>query len=178
MYMNNEIVVIYKEVGKEAEFKKVKNDFEVFEALIGGELDYIPYEEIIIIARKNRKNLRANIYINTKFLSVGESIRGNIVIVCKENEKLKSLSKEQAIKYRKFLKQANFNYDNFDETDRLIQKKHSNNRGQLIMEREIGDADISTKNDNLQTNIETSETLKMILGIQAVILKFIKNNGN
>lgn len=46
------------------------------------------------------------------------------------------------------------------------------------MEREIEDTDISTKNDNVQTNIETSETLKMILGIQAVILKFIKNNRN
>ena len=38
----------------------------------------IPYEDIAIICKADRKNLKPNIYINSKFLSIGESIRGNI----------------------------------------------------------------------------------------------------
>ena len=65
---NNSIVIIYKEVGKDVEFMKVQNELKVFQNLIGGELDSIPYKDIIILARKNRKNLKPNIYINSKFL--------------------------------------------------------------------------------------------------------------
>ena len=50
--MNNEIVVIYKEVGKDAILKKIKNDIVILENLVGGKLDYLPYEEIIIIQIK------------------------------------------------------------------------------------------------------------------------------
>ena len=52
---NNSIVIIYKEVGKNVEFMKVQNELKVFQDLIGGELDSIPYKDIIILARKNRK---------------------------------------------------------------------------------------------------------------------------
>lgn len=144
---------------------------------LDGEIQIIPYEDIVIICNKNRKHLKPNIYVNTKFLSIGETIRGNILIVCKENEKLKSLSKEQAIKYQKFLKNASFNYSNSNGNYKFIPKNnYLKNRGQLIIKKEIEDIDITKINNNLQINIETSEILKMILGIQAVILKFIKNN--
>jgi len=84
---NEEIIIIYKKVGTDAEFRKIKNEQKNFEDLIGGELDYIPYEDITIIARKNREHLKPNIYINTEFLSIGSSIRGDIVIVCREKKK-------------------------------------------------------------------------------------------
>lgn len=177
--MTNTIVILYKEVGKNAVLKKVQNDLKIFKSLIGDELDYIPYEDILIIARKNRKNLRPNIYINTKFLSIGESIRGNVVISCKENENFKSLNEQQAIKYQDFLKRASFNYDNLDKNGRLILKNKNNyfkNGNQLNFDSEIGNAYITTSNNSSQLNIENAETLKMILGIQSVILKFIKNN--
>ena len=77
-----------------------------------GEIELIPYDDVVIVCKKIRENLKPNIYITTKFLSIGETIRGNIIIVCKEFEKFKSLSKEQSIKYAEFLKNASFHYDN------------------------------------------------------------------
>lgn len=178
---NEEIIIIYKKIGTDAEFRKIKNEQKSFKDLVGGELDYIPYEDITIIARKNREHLKPNIYINTEFLSIGSSIRGDVVIVCRENENLKSLSKEQAIKYREFLQRASFNYDNFDEKGRYILNSKQNSlksKGKLIIEKGIGENDIvSTTIDNNEC-FETNETLKMILGIQSIILKFIKDNSN
>lgn len=178
---NKEIVIIYKEVGTDAEFKKIQNEQKIFEDLIGGELDYIPYEDVTIIARKNREHLKPNIYINTEFLSIGSSIRGNVIIVCRENETFKSLTKEQAIKYREFLKRASFNYDNFDEKGRYIPNTKNiqfKNRGQLIIEKGIGENDVASPKTSNEQSFDTNETLKMILGIQSIILKFIKDNSN
>lgn len=176
---NKEIVIIYKEVGKELEFKKVQNEQSTFESLIGGELDYIPYEDVTIVARKNRDSLRPNIYINTAFLSIGSSIRGNVIIVCKENETFKSLTKEQAKKYREFLIRASFNYDNFDEKGRyILSTKNSQlkSKGKLIIEKGIGKNDVIFPKTNSEQCFDTDETIRMILGIQGIILKFLKNN--
>lgn len=178
---NEEIIIIYKKVGTDAEFRKIKNEQKNFEDLIGGELDYIPYEDITIIARKNREHLKPNIYINTEFLSIGSSIRGDIIIVCRENENFKSLTKEQAIKYREFLKRASFNYDNFDENGRYITNSKQNSlksRGKFIIEKGIGENDVVSPKVENNECFETNETLKMILGIQSIILKFIKDNSN
>ncbi len=178
---NEEIIIIYKKVGTDAEFRKIKNEQKTFEDLIGGELDYIPYEDITIVARKTREHLKPNIYINTEFLSIGSSIRGDIVIVCRENETFKSLTKEQAIKYREFLKRASFNYDNFDEKGRYIPNSKLNSlksKGKFIIEKGIGENDIVSPTIDNNECFETNETLKMILGIQSIILKFIKDNSN
>lgn len=176
---NTEIIIIYKKVGTDAEFKKVTKNLDTFQDLVGGELDYIPYEDVTIIAQKNREHLKPNIYINTEFLSIGSSIRGDVIIVCKENEIFKSLTKEQAVKYREFLKRASFNYDNFDEKGRYITNSKQNSlksKGKLIIEKGIGEDDIFLLKDNKEQCFDTDETLKMILAIQSIILKFIKNN--
>ncbi len=178
--MSEYIVVIFKEVGKEPEFRKIENSVESLETLIGDKLDYISYEDVTIIARKNRENLKPNIYINTEFLGIGSTIRGSIVLVCRENTTLKTLTKEQAIKYREMLIRASFNYDNFDEKGRYIPPKKENKlkrKGQLVIEKGIGDDDIkaSPNRDSLSV-FNSDETLKMILGIQSVILQFIRNN--
>ena len=110
-----EILVIYKEVGKEPKLKKIQNELKDFENLIGGELDYIPYEDITIVARKDRKNLKSNIYINTTLLNIRErNIKGTILVTCKERQKFKTLNTEQVLKYMKFLKEEAFNYDFLD----------------------------------------------------------------
>ena len=82
------------------------------------------------------------------------------------------------MKYIEFLKRASFNYDNFDEKGRYIPSGINNrlkNRGKLIIEKSIGDTDVTSSNNNLFDN---NETLKLILGIQSIILKFIKDNSN
>lgn len=129
---------------------------------LDGKIQIIPYEDISIIYKENNKNLKPNIYVNTKFLSIGETIRGNIVITCKENEKFKSLDKKQVIKYVEFLKNASFNYNSTFTPKRTI-----NNIA--YMKR-------NGNYDNIDINAN-GEIFKMILDIQTVILKFIQNNS-
>lgn len=127
-----------------------------------GKIEEIPYKDVVIICRKDRKNLKPNISITKDFLSIAETIQGNVIIVCKENKEFKSISKEQAVEYVYFLKNASFHCDNanIDSFNLLNNKDLFNNF-----------ANVNKKNLN-------DETLKMILGIQAVILKFIKNFEN
>ena len=136
-----------------------------------GKITVIPYENIVIICRADRKNLKPNLYINNKFLSVGESIRGNIIISCQSNNSFKSLTKKQVMNYIEFLKRSSFNYDSFNTT---MKYKPNKIKKQLIAEKTIGDDEIvSTYN-----NLNNAETLQMILEIQNVILQFIKDNRN
>ena len=90
-----------------------------------GKFDVIPYDDIVILCKNNRKYLIPNIYINPKLLGIGETIRGDIIIVCKNNKNFKSLTKEQCVKYIKFLRRASFNYNNKSNTSRffLYEKK-------------------------------------------------------
>jgi len=92
---------------------------------LDGKFDVIPYDDIVILCKNNRKYLIPNIYINPKLLGIGETIRGDIIIVCKDNKNFKSLTKEQCIKYMKFLRRASFNYNNKSNTSRfsLYEKK-------------------------------------------------------
>ena len=137
-----------------------------------GKVDVIPYENIVIICKQERKNLKPNIYINSKFLSIGESIRGNIIITCKNENNFKSLGKKQAIKCLEFLKRSSFNYDNLKDIRKYVSNKKIKNRNQFIIERSIEDNETSNNSNN------NSETLQMILAIQNAILQFIKNSKN
>ena len=125
-----------------------------------GKIDLVPYEDIVIVCRKDRKNLTPNIYVNTKFLSIGKTIRGNIIITCRENEKFKSLNKKQVIHYVEFLRNASFNYNSSFTPKRTINK--------------ISYIERNGNYDNINVN---DDVLKMILGIQTTILKFIQNNS-
>ena len=72
-----------------------------------------------------------------------------------------------------FLKRSSFNYDNFN----TIRKYKTNKiRKQLIVEKTIGDDDVTSTENNLSQNINNTETLQMILEIQNAILNFIKNS--
>ena len=122
------------------------------------------------------KNLNVRLFIKTyTFLttnclsiikpSIGKTIRGNIAITCKENENFNSLNKEQVIKYLKFLKNASFNYND------TIKPKRISNKMPFIERNYYDNIEVDT-NSNINDDI-----LKMILGIQAIILKFIQNNN-
>lgn len=92
-------------------------------------------------------------------MSIPETIRGNIIIVCKEGKEFKSISKSQAIEYVNFLKDSSFHYDNTD----------------INM---LTDMNIPLKFIKQNPRNPNGETLKMILAIQMTILKFIKNYEN
>ena len=128
---------------------------------LNGQIEEIVYKDIVIVCKKNRNNLKPNIAI-TKDLNIPETIKGNLFIVCKSNNEFKSVSKEQAVEYVLFLKNSSFHYDNI---------RLSN----LEMFKEMN---IPLKFEKQSVKKVNDETLKMILGIQAVILKFIDSMKN
>lgn len=128
---------------------------------MNGQIEEIVYRDIVIVCKKNRNNLKPNISI-TKDLNIPETIKWNLFIVCKSNNEFKSVSKEQAIEYVLFLKNSSFHYDNL-EISNLEMFKEMNMLLKIV------------KQNSKKMN---DETLKMILGIQAVILKFIDGMKN
>lgn len=117
--MSNEIVIIYKEVGKKPELRKIQNELSAFQNLLGGELDYIQYRDITITVRKDRKNLQPNIYLNTAMLNIRKrNIRGKVIVTCSKNGEFTSLSKEQAIQYQILLNEESFKYERGEQNGR------------------------------------------------------------
>ncbi len=123
---------------------------------LNGQIEEIVYRDIVIVCKKYRDNLKPNISIS-KNLNIPETIRGNLFIVCKSNNEFKSVSKAQAVEYVFFLDNSKFHYDN-TEVNSLDVFKNMN---------------IPLKFEKQNSKKVKDETLKMILGIQAVILKFI-----
>ena len=169
--MEDSLVGVYKKVGKEPEFIKIENSLEKLEELIGGEIETIKFEKFIIIYNKDNKKLIPNIWINTGFLKIGTTIRGNIFVVNINEEGIfKSLNKEQAYKCKNMLIDKSFSYENSNCKKYNLSKYNKNNfQRSLQIER------VDSKTNSKKVNNE--ETLKMILGIQAMILKYIKNNN-
>ena len=162
---SREIIVIYKKVGKEPDLVKIRNTKESFEKLIGGEIEIIPYADIEIICRKNRKNLKPNIYLNVTPLKVDFSIRGDVVIARKEENQYKTLTKKQVFKYVKLLKE-----ESFDNKKMLPARELSRNNTKTKLELE--------KIVFSGEEYKSEEVLKMILGIQSIILQFIKEDAD
>ena len=160
---------MYKEVGKNPELKKIKNNIQEFEQILGGNTTCIPYENIIIVCKENRKNLQPNIYINTKFLGLGETIRGNIIIPAKNEQNFKTLSKEQVIENIRFLRNASFHHNN-------INNKAKYKDFVTSFKKELNINNKERKFDNIK--MQNDEVLNLILAIQTIILEFIRNKKN
>lgn len=160
---------MYKEVGKNPELKKIKNNIQEFEQILGGKTTCIPYENIIIVCKENQKNLQPNIYINTKFLGLGETVRGNIIITSKSEQDFKTLGKEQVIENIRFLRNASFHYNNTNNKSKYKNFVTSFKKELKMNNRERDFDNIRMEND---------EVLNLILAIQTVILEFIRNKKN
>ena len=165
----DEIIIMYKKVGKNPELKKIKNNIQEFEQILKGKITCIPYEKIIIACKESRKNLQPNIYINTKFLGLGETIRGDIIITARNEENFKTLSKEQVIENIKFLQNASFHYNN-------ISNNFNHKNFVKSFKHELAINDKKRTFDNTQT--QNNEILTLIYTIQTIILDFINNTKN
>lgn len=165
----DEIIIMYKKVGKNPELKKIKNNIQEFEQILKGKITCIPYEKIIIVCKESRKNLQPNIYINTKFLGLGETIRGDIIITARNEENFKTLSKEQVIENIKFLQNASFHYNN-------ISNNFNHKNFVKSFKHELAINDKKRTFDNTQT--QNNEILTLIYTIQTIILDFINNTKN
>ena len=164
--MNKFLIGVYKEVGKEPELKKVKNTFEDIKQLLGGEIESIKYEDFIILYKKNSKNSMPNIWINTGFLKIGTTIRGNVFVMGKDKKgNFISLNKNQFLKCIKLLINESLNYKTNNKKTRYIDKRNYNqNFNQYkVQENKLSNNDISKE---------------LILKILFTILDFVKNKMN
>ena len=101
---NNEYLVgVYKEVGKNPDIIKIKNDKVYLEKLLNGEYANQDYDDYTILYKKQNDNLLANIYVD-QYSKIGVSLKGKVFAVGKDEKgNLKSLNKEQAKKCITFL---------------------------------------------------------------------------
>lgn len=126
--MSEYLVGVYKEVGKNPDIIKIKNQKEYLEKLLDGEYANQDYDDFTILYKKDSDNLHSNIYVN-QCSKIGLSLKGKIFAVGKDEKgNFKSLTKEQARKcITYFLKEA-FNYKNFDEHGRYIPRSKRKNK--------------------------------------------------
>lgn len=169
--MNEFLVGVYKEVGKNPDIIKIKNQKDFLEKLVDGEYTNIDYDDYTIIYKKKSDNLLANIYLE-QYSKLGISLKGKIFAVGKdENGNFKSLNQNQAKRCISFFLKESFNYKNFDEHGRYIPKyKRNNNRKNKKEQNSINQCYSPV------INISDEETLNMILKIVFTILDFIKKS--
>ena len=126
--MNEFLVGVYKEVGKNPDVIKIKNQKEYLEKLLDGEYTNQDYDDYTILYKKQSDNLLSNIYID-QYSKIGISLKGKVFAIGKDEKcNLKSLTKEQARKCITFFLRESFNYKNFDEHGRYLPKSARKNR--------------------------------------------------
>ena len=81
--MSEYLLGIYKEVGKNPEVIKIKNQKEYLEKLLDGEITTLDYDDYTIIYKKASDNLLANVYVN-QYSKIGISLKGKIFAVGKD----------------------------------------------------------------------------------------------
>ena len=126
--MGEYLVGVYKEVGKNPDIVKIKNQKEYLEKLLDGEYTNQDYDDYTILYKKDSENLLANVYVN-QYSKIGLSLKGKIFAIAKdENGNFKSLNKEQARKCITFFLREAFNYKNFDENGKYIPRSKRKNK--------------------------------------------------
>lgn len=189
--MSKEFLVgVYKEVGKNPDIIKIKNQKDYLERLVDGEYATLDYDDYVIVYKKKSDNLLANVYVD-RYSKIGISIKGKIFVIGKdENGNFISLNKDQFLRCTKFLMKESFNYKNFDEHGRYISKSKRNSK-RLFDNKNNSNKNMSNLNENIKSDInhQTStnesivqvdkisneQTLKMILKILFTLLEFIKD---
>lgn len=81
------IVIAYKEVGKKPVFMNIENSIESFEKLLKDEIKIIQFDNYTIVYKKHSQNLEPNIWVETNFFSLGETIRGTVFLVNRDEKR-------------------------------------------------------------------------------------------
>lgn len=181
--MNKKTVVLYKKMGKAPIIKVITDMFEIKKMIVQGNLDMVRYENCIIVCNKKNKNENTipNIVLDFKHIA------GDLFLIG-YNQKIKdfrSLSKDEVKFYQDGLNRKSFRYDKYKKWLKKctfkIAKSTTNNDFEKYQKFH---KDLALKlNNELETDEENSNTsslhnekaLEMILSIQAVILRYMKN---
>lgn len=177
--MNKNVRVLYKKTGQAPQIKFIKDMLPIKKLIISGDLELVKFENCIIVCnnRKKNKNKIPNIVLDFK------NIAGDFFLIdydAKQKD-FKSLSLDKAIFYTDTLQRKSFQYDKYQnwltKSKKVITKD--------FQEYQKFQKDLAQKLNNETEASETSNSspdskkmLEMILNIQAIILKYIKNiNG-
>ena len=132
--MEKDIVVIYKEPKKQAEYLKMKNSEDEFKRKLNGDIEKIELDDTYIICKKDRENLMPNIYIRPRGSSLVETIRGELFYVAKNKEtgEISSFTRENIVVYGDRLNKISHDYSNQDEEGHFITEKQAQRRREII----------------------------------------------
>ena len=182
--MQEYLIGVYKEVRKNPDIVKVRNDKESLEKLLEGEFDTLDYDDYTIIFRRDERGLMPNIYVN-QHNKLGVTLKGKVFAVAKdENGNFISLNKGQAKRCIEFFVNERIRYENFDERGRYIPRNKRNNRKKNYDKNRQNTIDISTNNnkntttnnsDSYSSNNSNDEILNTILYNTTITLETIKN---
>lgn len=163
--MQEYLIGVYKEVRKNPDIIKIKNDKESLEKLLEGEIASLDYDDYMIIYRSVENGLMPNIYVN-QHNKLGVTLKGKVFAVAKDkNGNFISLNKGQAKRCIEFFVNERIRYENFDNRGRYIPISRRNNRKRKYMtQNTTNDSDIPTSkksNDEMLQIILENTTLTL-----------------
>lgn len=172
--MNKKIVVLYKKSGQAPVIKIITNMFEIKKMIVQGDLDMVRYENCIIVCNKIDANINQipNIVLDFKHIT------GDFFLIGynPKNKDFRSLDNSEVKFYKDALDRKSFQYDKYKkwlEKCKFVVESSSNNNSVPKLNREIVDNE-EVKSTSSPYN---EKMLEMILNIQAIILKYLKNNN-
>ena len=105
---NDKLRILYKEIGKDPVVKIINNTLEDKQKLVGGLIEVVPYEDVLIICNEEGKvlNMLPNLVFDYDYIA------GNCFVIGDDYEHgdFKSLTDEEIFKYREELKRHSFKY--------------------------------------------------------------------
>ena len=109
---NKKIRILYKEVGKEPQIMFIDNTLEAKQKLVGGLIEVVPYDDVLIICNEEGKilNMLPNLVFEYDYIA------GNCFVIGDDykNADFKSLTDEEILKYREDLKKRSFNFKQYE----------------------------------------------------------------
>ena len=115
---NKKIRILYKEVGKEPQIMFIDNTLEVKQKLVGGLIEVVPYEDVLIICNEEGKilNMPPNLVFEYDYIA------GNCFVIGDDykNADFKSLTDEEILRYREDLKKRSFNFKQYERTQERL----------------------------------------------------------
>ena len=115
---NKKIRILYKEVGKEPQIMFIDNTLEAKQKLVGGLIEVVPYEDVLIICNEEGKllNMPPNLVFEYDYIA------GNCFVIGDDykNADFKSLTDEEILRYREDLKKRSFNFKQYERTQESL----------------------------------------------------------
>lgn len=115
---NKKIRILYKEIGKEPQIMFIENTLEAKQKLVGGLIEVVPYEDVLIICNEEGKllNMPPNLVFEYDYIA------GNCFVIGDDykNADFKSLTDEEILKYREDLKKRSFNFKQYERTQERL----------------------------------------------------------